>query len=166
MRGGKALPVALTERQRVLLESLSRSRTASASLVERAQLILRASTGEPTLHIARAMGVDRQRVRRWRNRWVTELGPRLLEVEAVAGDKVLREELVQGLSDAPRSGPPPKFTPEQEERVRAMACREPSEFGLPHSQWTRRLLAEEAARQGIVESVSIAEVGRWLKKGG
>ena len=27
-------------------------------------------------------------------------------------------------------------------------------------------VAEEAARQGIVESVSIAEVGRWLKKGG
>ena len=166
MRGGKAVAVALSERQRGLLEALSRSRTSAAFLVERAQIILHASAGEPTLHIARAMGVDRQRVRRWRNRWATELSSRLLDVEAVADDKVLHEALVQALGDAARSGAPPKFTPEQEEQVRAMACRDPSEFGLPHSQWTRRLLADEAARQGIVESVSVAEVGRWLKKGG
>ena len=47
-----------------------------------------------------------------------------------------------------------------------MACREPSEFGLPHSQWTRGLLARIAQERGIVESVSVAEIGRWLKKGG
>ena len=87
-------------------------------------------------------------------------------MEARAEEAVLAVAVEESLSDRHRSGAPPKFTAEQEERVRALACRDPSEFGLPHSHWTRRLLAEESARQGIVESVSIAEVGRWLKKGG
>lgn len=165
MRGRKAVEVKVTERQLAQLERLSRSRTAAALLVERSEIVLRASRGETNVGIASAMGVNRQRVGRWRNRWAEFIGPRLVEVEAVAGDKVLREALMQALGDAHRSGAPPKFSPEQEEQVRALACREPSEFGLPHSQWTRRLLAEEAARQGIVESVSVAEVGRWLKKG-
>ena len=165
MRGRRAAVVEVSERQRAILESLSRSRTAASSLVERATFILRAAEGVPTIRIARAMGVDRQRVRRWRTRWVDECAAQLGEVESVAKDAVLKEAIIDALSDAGRSGAPPVFTPDQEERVRALACREPSEFGLPHSQWTRQLLAEEAARQGIVESVSVAEVGRWLKKG-
>ena len=40
-----------------------------------------------------------------------------------------------------------------------------SEFGRPQSHWTRALLVQETIQQGIVESVSVAEVGRWLKKG-
>ena len=129
-------------------------------------MILLAADGMKTKDIAVELGVDRQRVRRWRNRWVRDLAARIDEVEAVGDDSVLGLAIEEALSDRKRSGAPSKFTPEQEERVRAMACREPSEFGLPHSEWTRRLLAEEAAHQGIVESVSIAEVGRWLKKGG
>lgn len=166
MRGLKAAVIVLSDRQRAILESLARSRTTAASLVERAEFILRAADGEATVHIARATGVDRQRVRRWRTRWSEEFAAKLAEVESVAKDSVLKAAIIEALSDAPRSGAPGVFTPDQEERVRALACREPSEFGLPHSQWTRQLLADEAARQGIVESVSVAEVGRWLKKGG
>lgn len=166
MRGGKSVTVELTPRQQAILESLSRSRTSAASLVERASFLLRAAEGQTNVGIAQALGVDRQRVRRWRQRWADELSERLTQVESVGTDAVLREAILDGLSDAPRSGTPPRFTPDQEERVRALACREPSEFGLPHSVWTRQLLADEAARQGIVASVSVAEVGRWLKKGG
>jgi hypothetical protein len=36
----------------------------------------------------------------------------------------------------------------------------------PRVAWTRGLLAEIAAREGIVELVSVAEVGRLLKKRG
>lgn len=158
--------VVVSDRQRAILRRLSRSRKSAASLVERSRLILLAAEGLNNQDIALELGVDRQRVRRWRNRWARELSGRLAEVEGVADDGVLAVAVEEVLSDRHRSGTPPKFSVEQEERVRALACREPSEFGLPHSHWTRRLLAEEAARQGIVESVSIAEVGRWLKKGG
>ena len=161
-----ALEVELSPREAAILRRLSRSRKSAASLVERARLVLLASDGMKTKDIAVELGVDRQRVRRWRNRWVRVLAARVREVELIADDSVLAVAIEEALSDRHRTGTPPKFTPEQEEQVRALACREPSEFGLPHSEWTRRLLAEEAARQGIVESVSIAEVGRWRKKGG
>ena len=157
--------VLLSPRQAAILTRLARSRVSPASLVERSRLVLLAAEGLTTTAIAVELGVVRQRVRRWRTRWVKQLAQRLNDVEAVADDAVLAVAVAEVLSDRPRSGAPSKFTPEQEERVRALACRQPSDFGLPHSQWTRGLLAEEAARQGIVESISVAEVGRWLKKG-
>jgi hypothetical protein len=55
----------------------------------------------------------------------------LVDVEAVAEDEVLLEALLGVLDDNERSGHPMKFPAEQEDRVRALACRTPSEFGLP-----------------------------------
>ena len=161
-----AVEIVVSSRQRQILRRLSRSTRTSAALVQRSGLILMAADGWTTLSISEELGVNRQRIRRWRNRWSEELQARLDAVEAVANDTVLAVAIEEALSDRHRSGTPPKFTPEQEDRVRAMACQLPSEFGLPHSQWTQPLLARMAAEQGIVESVSVAEIGRWLKKGG
>jgi putative transposase len=158
--------VGVSSRQKTILLRLSRSRRSPAVLVERSTLLLLASEGKTSLAIAKELGMNRQRVRRWRNRWSEELSVRLNAMEAVAEDAVLSIAIEEALSDRPRSGTPPKFTAAQEEQIRAMACREPSEFGLPHSQWTRGLLARIAQERGIVESVSVAEIGRWLKKGG
>jgi transposase len=160
-----AVEVFVSSRQRQVLSRLSRSTKTGASLVQRADLILMAADGRTSLAISEELGVNRQRVRRWRNRWSEELQVRLDAVEAVADDTVLAVAVEEALSDRHRSGTPPKFTAEQEDRVRAMACQTPSEFGLPHSQWTQPLLARMAVEQGIVESVSVAEIGRWLKKG-
>lgn len=115
--------------------------------------------------VAAELDIDRQRVRRWRGRWTAGLA-RLVEVEEAADDTVLLEAILEVLDDNERSGHPPKFTAEQEDRVRALACRSPSELGLPHRRRTRGLLAEVAARQGSVDSVSVAEVGRRLNTGG
>ena len=163
----RAAKVTLSPAQRRILERFSRTRTLNASLVERSRVLLLASEGRETLSIAQTLGVDRQRVRRWRDRWSETLSGRLNQLEAQegVGEDVLSEAIEEALSDEPRSGAPPVFTSEQEERVRALACRLPSEFGLPQSHWTRALLVQEAIRQGIVESVSVAEIGRWLKKG-
>lgn len=157
--------IPLSERQRSLLERLVRSRTVPVWQVERAQIVLMSADGTPIVEVSAELHIHRQRVRRWRDRWSKGVA-RLAEVEALADDAALLYEILETLDDSERSGHPTKFTAEQEERVRALACRAPSEFGLPHSQWTRGLLAEVAAREGIVESVSVAEVGRWLKKGG
>ena len=158
-----AIPVSV--RQFALLERLVRSRSVPVWQAERARIVLMSGRGVPIVEVVAALGVDRQRIRRWRGRWVEEAA-RLADVEAIADDAVLLEAMLEVLDDGERSGHPTKFTAEQEDRVRALACRSPAEFGLPHSQWTRGLLAEVASREGIVESVSVAEVGRWLKKGG
>lgn len=161
----KAGAIPISARQRSLLERLVRSRSAPIWQVDRARIVLMSATGVAIVDVVAELDVDRQRVRRWRDRWVQGT-TRLAEVEAVADDAVLLEAILDVLDDGERSGHPTRFTAEQEDRVRALACRSPSEFGLPHSQWTRGLLAEVAAREGIVDSISVAEVGRWLKKGG
>lgn len=161
----KAAAIVVSARQRSILEGLVRARSVPVWQAERARIVLMSSDGTAIVTVASELKVDRQRVRRWRDRWSEGL-PRLVGVEAVAEDAVLLEAILEVLDDNERSGHPTKFTAEQEDRVRALACRRPSEFGLPHSRWTRGLLAEVAAREGIVDSVSVAEVGRWLKKGG
>ena len=145
----------------------ARSRTAAGYLVERSRIVLGCASGGSNTSVARDLGVNWQRVRRWRRRWNTTIGPRVssLEAEGVA-DEIVFVAIEEGLSDRPRSGAPRKFTDEEEARVISLACRTPSEFGLPHSQWTLELLAGQAVEQRIVRSISIAELGRWLQKGG
>ena len=68
--------------------------------------------------------------------------------------------------DKPRSGAPPKFKPEEQKQIVALACEDPRDVGyfLPH--WTHEQLAQAAQERGIVASISPSQVGRILKKGG
>jgi hypothetical protein len=62
----QAPKVELTAKQRAIIERLSRSRTKSQRLVERAQIVLRSANGELCVEQAQALGIDAQRARRWR----------------------------------------------------------------------------------------------------
>ena len=44
----------------------------------------------------------------------------------------------------------------------ALACMSPSKFGLPFSHWSASSLRDEAISLGIVEDISIRQVGRYL----
>lgn len=46
--------------------------------------------------------------------------------------------------------------------VKALACELPAQRGLPLSRYSRRELAREVVRQGIVAAISGATVWRWL----
>lgn len=111
-------------------------------------------------------GVDRQRVRRWRNRWAASERS-LAEAEAQeATEKDLENRVFAVLSDNPRSGAPATFTPEQLTRIIAVACEPPSDSDGPISHWTPAELAREVIKRGIVESISPRHVDRFLKEGG
>jgi len=75
---------------------------------------------------------------------------------------MLRQLIEQALSDAPRSGAPAIFTPEQVCLLIALACEKPPE---PISIWSRTSLVQEAIKRNIVESVSPTSIGRFLKSG-
>ena len=66
---GKALQMSVTRRQRVVLDQLVRTRTLAQQLAERCRIILGSADGRRNLEQAAALGVDRQRIRRWRGRW-------------------------------------------------------------------------------------------------
>ncbi len=66
------------------------------------------------------------------------------------------------LADAPRSGVPDTFPPEQVCQIMALACEPPSVYGRPITHWTPRELRDEVLKQGIVDQMSERHIGRML----
>lgn len=162
----RALVVTLSERQRALLERWRRNKANTpARLVERCRIILMSAEGVSNEEQGRRLGVDRQRVRRWRTRWVKN-GERLAEAEREgASDKDLGRLLQELLSDEPRPGGPPTFSAEQLTQIIAVACEAPEDSGHPVTHWTPRELADEVIKRGIVDTISPRHVDRLLKGG-
>ena len=83
--------IEVNEQERAVLEGLTRRTTVAAGLVRRARIVLRAADGEPLDRIARDLGVQRNVVRTWVDRY--------------------GEAGLAGLQDRPRSGRPRTFSP-------------------------------------------------------
>lgn len=49
-------------------------------------------------------------------------------------------------------------------QIIALACEPPEAYGRPISHWSSTELADEAIRQGIVESISAGHLRKALKK--
>jgi len=150
---------------RGILKAKVRAHKTPQRLAERIRIVLGASEGQLNLEEADELGVDPQRVSRWRRRWF-EAQDRFEEAESKgATDKELEALAVEVLSDLYRSGVNPKFTAEQLVQIVALACEYPKDSGLPVSHWTPKEVAAEAIRRGIVESISVRHVDRFLKGG-
>jgi transposase len=113
--------------------------------------------------IGRAVGLSAEAARLWRVRW-RDGAAAVAEAERTAED--LEEVMDEILADAPRSGTPATFTPEQVAKVIAVACEKPADCNRPVSHWTPRELAAEVILRGIVQTISARHVGRFLKSGG
>jgi transposase len=81
----------LTDEDRTALEALTRRTTAAMGLVRRARMVLLAAAGVPLDRIARELGVQRNVVRTWVDRY--------------------RAGGLAGLQDRPRPGRPRTFSP-------------------------------------------------------
>ncbi len=101
-------PVVLTVKERYTLQRWARRWKTGWALAQRARIILACAAGHTNSSIGAATGVTRQRVGRWRRRFV--------------------HARLQGLTDVPRPGAPRKITDAQVERVvrltRAAASRD------------------------------------------
>ena len=93
------------------------------------------------------MGVDRQRVRRWRYRWAHEMASLQTAEAAGATDQDLDKLIIGVLTDVIRSGAPARFGAEQVAGIIALACEPPADSGRPASHWTPVELAREAPAQ-------------------
>jgi hypothetical protein len=114
-----ALP--LSARQRRLLEGVVRRPTAPQRLVRRARLILELAAGHSPNQVAKQLGVLRQTVYTWRDRW-RKRHCYLVEAEAAEpNDKRLSAFLERQLLDRYRCGRPATFSPEQLVKIIALA---------------------------------------------
>ena len=147
------------------LESIIRRSKAAQGLVVRAKIILYLWLGHSVSEVAHLLTIGRKTVRKWRDRWYKSID-RLREAEEddQCTDKKLSTLIEDALSDAYRSGAPPKFTAEQIVKIIALACEDVEKYGLPFSHWTSKALAEEAKRRGIVETIAPSTVRRLLKE--
>ena len=160
---GSAAKVLITERQQALLQQIVAASTSSVRLVQRAQIVLRAFAGEDNQTIAQAIDLDRTAVGLWRRRWA-QAWPKLSRLECVETHAAFRRAVEEVLSDAPRSGNPGKFTPEQITLILALACEPPENSGRPITHWTPKELADEAQQRGIVDAISESQVRRYLNE--
>jgi putative transposase len=158
--------VELSTRQRRLLEQIHKRQTAPVRLARRVGILL-ALANDPCLEsVAQRLGLTRVSVRLWRDRWLDAAEQwRAAEADR-ADDQRLLELIEQILDDAPRSGKPATFGPEQIVQIVAVACEPPEKSGRPISHWTSAELADEVKRRQIVKDISPRSVGRFLKRGG
>jgi transposase len=136
------------------LESLMRRHSTPQRVATRARIVLAAAAGQPLVQIAQQVGLSRESVRLWRDRWVALEDIPLAELS-----------VAQRLADVPRPGAPARITAEQVCAVVALACEAPSAAGRPISQWTNQEIADELMRRGIVETISPRHAARLLKRG-
>ena len=154
MPGPSAAPVALSARQRELLQTLQKRQTAPTRLARRVAVLLALDADCHIGAAAQRLGLTRPTVRHWRDRWLT------------AAAALRRAEQEQALDDAPRPGGPATFGPEQIVGIVAVACEPPEESGRPIDHWTARELADEVKKRRIVKDISPRTVSRFLKAGG
>lgn len=160
---GKAAKVTLTERQREILVGLQFGTRGSPYLRQRAKIILLAFEGLQNVEIAEKVGLGQRFVGRWRRRWAREWY-RLVDIECGETGTDLRRSIERILTDRPRSGARPKFTPEQVAKVLAVAREPVDDPGRPPTHWSAHGLAAEAVRRGIVSSISASQVRRYLRE--
>ena len=163
MSNPQALAIAISERQKNILEQIARRTTNPYRLVRRAQLILLAAEGVNNSKISQQLQLHRNQVRLWRQRW-QEAKESLAAAETQGiNDAAFTKQIIKVLSDELRPGSKSKFSVEQIVQIVAIACEDPGSSELPTTHWTRKELADEAVKRGIVEQISPRSVGRFLK---
>ncbi|MSP03607.1 MAG: helix-turn-helix domain-containing protein, partial [Acetobacteraceae bacterium] len=145
----KASPIELSSRHERELNELVRAHSTPQKLAARARIILMAAAGHGVEETARRLGIWRKTASQWRRRWQDAAAP---------------ASTAARLSDAPRSGAPATFTPEEICQIVALACKNPETIGVPISHWSQSKLARQAVERGIVKSISHSSVGRFFKR--
>ena len=107
----------ISESDRRYYESIVRSRTMQAQIVQRARIILLKAEGIPIDVIADKVGINRKSV-------------------MLCIDKFKTKGVENALYDAPGRGRNPEITDDEKAWIINIACQRPYDLGLPEEQWT------------------------------
>jgi len=115
----KPLPVVLTDNERQVLQGWARRRTTAQALALRSRIVLACADNANNGQVAEGLGISRNTVSKWRNRFVAAR--------------------LEGLSDEPRPGAPRTITDEQVEQVIVKTLEEAPSRQDTH--WSTRSMA-------------------------
>jgi putative transposase len=154
-------------KQTQCLTDITRASTSPQRLVQRANMILGYARSGKQSAVAKEVRVDRDTVHLWLSRW-RSVRADLERLEAMCQAEQLsaglyRREIERLLCDAPRPGAPPTFSQAQKQQIIALASETPEQAGVPVTHWSHGLLAQTVTTKGIAQSISPAQVGRFLK---
>ena len=158
----EASKIELSKKEEKILEEKANGTHKAEHIKMRAGIILKASEGKSNNAIETEMNIQGNTVKKWRDRYRGEY-EELRRVEAEKPDKMWGK-IEKILADEQRSGSPAKFTDEEVAAIIALGCEDPARLGLPFSHWSPRLLQIETINRGIVESISVRQVGRFFKR--
>lgn len=153
----------LLPQQQEILEKLINASTISHAVLKRAKIILLAAKNQSTYFIVNHLKVTWKTVQKWTKRW-NEYLPEFAKIEA-SDKSALKNMIIECLSDNPRSGRLPTFTPEQIIKIISLACTTPKNHGIPLSHWSSRSLAQQAVKMQIVQKISPAKIAVFLNQG-
>lgn len=144
-----------------ILEEIFNGRFYGTAVVLRARCIGLASEGKRYSLIATILGLSSKVVSQWVRRFELSL-PALIQVEQAGVKAALVRTVLDCFFDAPRSGAPKKFLPEQVASIISIGCEDPALSGRPVTKWTTHEIADEAVKRKIVDSISVSQVQRFL----
>lgn len=158
-----AVEIALDASERELLQKIHGKRSVPEFMKQRLQVVLAAATGSPNKSIAAQYNLEVHFIGRWRNRFA-KAHRSWKETDETLRPAWNERLILAWLQDAKGRGRKEDFTPEQRTKIAALSLESPEQSGLPVTHWTPELLAGEAVRRGIVETISASTVSRILKK--
>ncbi len=152
--------VALTEKQRTILEQIAKGTHVKLHHKERAKIILASDEGLNNCEVARKVKSNRKTVGKWVRRWVEAA----VDINLIEMDKPfrLKREIESVIEDAKRAGAPKTFTEEETARIVNLATDRPEKHNVPADLWSLSLLAQKAVELGYVESISKTTVWRMF----
>jgi len=137
-----------SEEEQKTIERLVHARSTPVGKLKRAQIIWLARQGVPTPEIAKQLSVSERMVRNRLHRF--------------------NEQGLQGLEEAPRSGRPVTYTPEEVSSIIQIALSNPRQLGEDYATWTLDRLVDYLHRvKGIhmkrsrISEIFIAEGLSW-----
>ncbi len=144
MRGRQStLKIQINEQDRAMLQGWLRRQKTPVGLARRAWALLLLEQGHTYVQTAQQVGLTYCHLRKWARRF-TEQG-------------------VVGLSDKPRPGRIPVFSPEVALHVVKLACERPDLVGSSLSQWDSTELARKLKAEGVVQVISATTIWRILR---
>lgn len=158
-----AVSVQLTPTMTRTLKKIANGSNTVKSVSLRAHVVLLAAAGNTNQQIVHTLGVTDKTVRKWRSRW-NESTEALVALESKRKAATFQRDLEEVLSDAPRSGAPPTFSPETVCQIIALACEDPALSGRPVTTWTGHELADECIKRKIVSSISASHINHLLRQ--
>lgn len=133
--------VKLKAKDRAHLESLISKGKLSTRVFKRATGLLELDRGKTLTAVAETLGVRHVTVAAWRDGY--------------------KEQGLECLYDAPRSGRPPEIDGKLRAKITALACSQAPEG---YARWSLRLLAEKIVELEYCERISHVQVDKILKK--